>query len=103
MEHGGKVCEPHQLKENAQCNVHKCLSAGKCDAKHVTCSIHDKLSHNRGKYGKAFEDSGEDYESCTMKIELQARHHLTARCAKHSSAHIPSGRTCSRGRRPRDR
>jgi hypothetical protein len=72
-DHGGKACEPHQLKETAQCNVHKCLSAGKCDAKHVTCSVHNKLSHNRGKYGKAFEDSGEDYESFTMKVEHYKR------------------------------
>lgn len=68
-EHGVKACEPHQLKETAQCNVHKCLSAGKCNAKHVTCSIHDKTSHTRGKYGKDFEGVGESYESYTMRVE----------------------------------
>jgi hypothetical protein len=74
-DHGGKGCTPDQLKETAQCNVHKCLSSGKCNAKHVTCSIHNKLSHNRGKYGKAFEGTGEDYESYTMKVEHYKRDH----------------------------
>jgi hypothetical protein len=68
-DHGGKTCLPSQLKETAQCNVHKCLSSGKCHEKHVSCSITEKKTHTRGKYGKQFEGTGEVYESYTMKVE----------------------------------
>jgi len=40
--YGGRLCTQGELKQTAECNTHRCLSAGECHANHVKCRVVDE-------------------------------------------------------------